>query len=177
MDFPVNLRLFGRPCLVVGGGTVARRKARALARAGARVTVVAPEVRFRGCHVLLRRFRASDVDGTFAVIAATGDAGVNRRVHAACLRRGVPVNVVDVPELCTFTVPATLRRGDLTIAVSTNGRSPALSREIRLELERLYPRAFAAIVRRLGTVRAAVPAGAGRQRLMKRLAKRAIAAR
>src|SRR5262245_53427186 len=105
MDYPVNLKLDGRRALVVGGGAIARRKAQALRRAGARVVAVAPsfDARFPAHRLVRRAFRASDTDGAFVVVAATDDARVNRAVHAACVRRRIPVNVVDVPELCTFT--------------------------------------------------------------------------
>jgi len=169
MDFPVNLKLAGRRALVVGGGAVARRKAAALGRAGAEVVAVAP--------AFGRSFRATDVAGAFVVVAATDDARVNRAVHAACVRRRVPVNVVDVPELCTFTVPATLRRGALTIAISTNGAVPALAKAIRRELERLYPARFASIVARLGRERSRRPRGRARQRLMIRLVDGVMSAR
>lgn len=173
MDFPVNLKLADRPCLVVGGGAVAYRKARALARAGARVLAVAPsfDVRFGRFRTAKRAFRASDVAGACVVVAATDDPRVNRRVFNACARRRIPVNVVDVPELCTFTMPATFRRGELTVAISTNGASPALSRALRLVLEKMYPKRLAGLVRALRRARAARPRGGERRRLMRRLVK------
>jgi len=179
MDFPVNLKLAGRRALVVGGGAVARRKAAALGRAGAEVVAVAPAFgrSFPAARLVRRSFRATDVAGAFVVVAATDDARVNRAVHAACVRRRVPVNVVDVPELCTFTVPATLRRGALTIAISTNGAVPALAKAIRRELERLYPARFASIVARLGRERSRRPRGRARQRLMIRLVDGVMSAR
>lgn len=166
----MNLRLEGRRALVVGGGAVALRKARALARAGARVAVVAPRIGagFGRFETRRRAFRAGDVRGASVVVAATDDAAVNRRVHAACRARGIPVNVVDVPELCTFTVPAVFRRGKLTIAVSTDGEAPALAGAIRRDLERRY----AGLVERMARERRAGPAGPGRRRAMRKLARR-----
>ncbi len=115
--------------------------------------------------------RVELVDGQVVEMSPIGEP------HAACVRRRVPVNVVDVPELCTFTVPATLRRGALTIAISTNGSAPALAKAIRRELERLYPARFASIVARLGKERSRRPRGRARQRLMIRLVDGVMSAR
>ncbi len=178
MYLPVSLKVGGEPCLVVGGGPVALRKARDLLRAGARVRAVSPafDPAFRRLRVRLlrRRFAARDVGGALLVISATGDPAVNRAVWRACRRRGVPVNVVDRPELCTFIVPAVVRRGPLTLAVSTGGESPALAKAIRKELERLYPAAFGRLARTLGLARrrimVLVRPSAARTRLLQRLA-------
>lgn len=179
MYFPVSLRIGGAPCLVVGGGTVALRKARALLRAGARLTVVSPRLcsgfkRLNARH-LRRRFRAGDVHGAFLAVAATDDPTANREVHRACLRRGVLVNVVDVPELCTFIVPSVVRRGPVTLAVSTDGVSPALAKALRKDLERLYPRSLGRLARQVGRARRrilrALPPSGSRTRLLKSLAE------
>jgi len=178
MYFPVSLDVKGAPCLVVGGGRVALQKARALLKAGARVTVVSPAIcpalkRLDARH-LRKRFRAADVEGAFLAVAATDEPDVNRAVHRACVRSGVLVNVVDVPELCTFIVPAVVRRGPVTIAVSTGGRSPALAKAIRKDLERLYPRSLGRLATRIGRARRrilrALPASPARTRLLKGLA-------
>lgn len=156
MFYPAFLDLRGRPCLVVGGGPIARRKALSLVRAGAKVFVVAPEISagFGRCTLIRRRFRPSDVKGMALAIGATDDPGAQRKLWEVCRRRNVPVNVVDVPELCTFIVPSVFRRGPLAIAISTGGGSPALSKAIRLELERLYPAGLAKWVSRLKRDRA-----------------------
>jgi len=135
MYYPLMLKVKGEACLVVGGGAIALQKARALRRAGADVTVVSPRftpawARLR-VRRLRRRFRAGDVAGCVLVIAATDDPGVNRAVAAACRKRSIPVNVVDVPELCSFIVPSILRRGPVVIAVSTGGQSPSLAKALR----------------------------------------------
>ncbi len=176
VDFPINLKLDGRRALVVGGGPIAYRKAQALAQAGAEVVVVAPRIdaRFRRFRKLQRTFKPSDVDGACLVVAATDDATVNRQVFRACARKQLPVNVVDVPDLCTFTMPATFRRGGLTVSFSTNGGSPALARELRLRLERIYPKQLGAVLRSLAQARASMPASAERRHLMKRLARAAV---
>jgi len=142
-SYPVCLCLQGEPCLVVGGGGVGERKALDLLAAGARVTVVSPEFT-PGLAELAARGRLTCVPGPFApehlegmalVIAAAGDPDANRAVAAAARQRRLPVNIVDAPELGTFIVPATVRRGHLTIAVSTGGASPALARQVRRQLE------------------------------------------
>lgn len=127
---------------MVGGGTLAAHKARALLRAGARVRVVSPRLGpgisalRRAGRVTVRRraFRDADLDGCALVIAATDEAAINRAVYRGSRRRHLPCNVVDQPALCTFIFPSVLRRGDLVIAVSTGGAAPALSRRLRLEL-------------------------------------------
>lgn len=160
MYYPVFLDLAGEPCLVVGGGEVARRKARALLRAGARVTAVSPRFvpGFRKLRVVKRRrrFRAGDVRGTALVVSATDDPAVNRAVFRACRRRRIPVNVVDVPGLCSFIVPAVVRRGPVVVAISTGGTSPGLARALRRELERIFPVTLGPLARKLGKARSRI---------------------
>ena len=177
MYFPVSLKVKDAPCLVVGGGRIASQKTRALVQAGARVTVVSPTLvpslkRLSPKH-LRRQFRETDVRGVFLVVAATDDPAVNRGVHLACVRHGILVNVVDVPELCTFIMPAIVRRGPVTLAVSTGGRSPGLAKAIRKDLERLYPRSLGRLARELGRARGrilrALPPSPARTRLLKGL--------
>lgn len=144
--YPIFLDLKGRPCLVVGGGEVAQRKVASLTEAGARVRVVSPsltpELRSLAENGEIehqpRPFSSGDLQGVFLAIAATDDPKVNRQVAEAARRAGVLVNVVDEPSQCDFIVPAVLRRGELVIAVSTGGLSPALARRVREELERSF---------------------------------------
>jgi siroheme synthase-like protein len=143
--YPVVLRLTGKPCLVVGGGSVAQRKVEGLLAAGADVTVVAPEVEpglaaLAGVTVERRPYRASDVDGRWLVIAATGDRGVQQQVFDDGERAGVWVNAADDPARCAFYLPAVLRREPVIVAVSTQGRSPALAAWVRDRVARLLPR-------------------------------------
>lgn len=159
--YPISLNLSGRPCLVVGGGGVAERKAEGLRQAGALVTVVAPEAgpalrasADRGELVWrFDRFRPDHVDGCAVCIAATDDTELNQLVAAEARRRGVPVNVVDRPELCDFEVPAVVRRGRFQVAVSTGGASPLLAARVRRELEERYGPEFASVTAALGEVR------------------------
>ncbi|MEW6660399.1 MAG: bifunctional precorrin-2 dehydrogenase/sirohydrochlorin ferrochelatase [Thermodesulfobacteriota bacterium] len=141
--YPVFVLLAGKPCLVVGGGNVAARKVQDLLQAGARVTVVspalAPALTALAGQGTIRHlqgdFQEEQVAGMALVIGATDDMAVNARVSAAAKERGIWVNIVDQPELCTFIVPAQVRRGDLTLAISTGGASPALARKLREDLE------------------------------------------
>lgn len=179
--YPLFLDLTERWCVVVGGGRVAARKAEALLEAGARVRVIAPRAHpglqalaDSGRLVLLRRpYRAGDLRGCVLAIAATDDSAVNRAVYAASIRRGIPCNTVDQPALCTFIAPAVMRRGDLVIAISTGGASPALVRRLRRDLEaRIGPEyaAFVDLLRQARVrLRAALPDSSARKRALYRL--------
>jgi precorrin-2 dehydrogenase / sirohydrochlorin ferrochelatase len=114
------LDLTGRSCLVVGEGAMAREKVDGLAASGATVTRVAPDA-----------YRAEDLDHVWLVVAATSDDALNRRIYAEANERRVFCNVADVPELCSFILPALHRRGPITVAVSTAGASPALAQHLR----------------------------------------------
>lgn len=140
MQYPVNLVLDGRACLVVGGGAVARRKVEGLLACGGRVRVVAPRIdaelaALPGVACEERPWRPGDVDGMWLVIAATDDPAVNRAVYEAGERAGIWVNGADDPANCSFTLPSVVRRGDLQLTVSTGGRSPALATWLRRRLE------------------------------------------
>jgi precorrin-2 dehydrogenase/sirohydrochlorin ferrochelatase len=144
--YPIFTVIDNKPCLVVGGGAVGERKVHDLLAAGARVTVVSrtltpalAALASRGeIRYLPEDFSAARVEGMALVLAATDDPEVNARVSAAARDRAIWVNVADDPELCTFIVPALLRRGDLTLAVSTGGASPALARQVREELQQHF---------------------------------------
>ncbi len=141
--YPIFAVIEHKPCLVVGGGQVGARKVHDLLTAGARVTVVSrtltselAAMASRGeIRHLPEDFQEAQVEGMALVMAATDDPGVNARVSAAAQSRSIWVNVADDPEYCTFIVPAQVRRGDLTLAISTGGASPALARQIREELQ------------------------------------------
>ncbi|HEY0520577.1 MAG TPA: NAD(P)-dependent oxidoreductase [Ilumatobacteraceae bacterium] len=139
-DYPIMLDLRGVSVVVVGAGRVAARKVEGLVRAGAEVTVVAPEVDDAvsaiASTVIARRYRSSDLDGAKLVITATNDTAVNAAVAADATARGVWVNSADDPVNCTFTLPAVARDGAVTVAVGTGGSSPALASHLREEIER-----------------------------------------
>lgn len=160
-QYPINLIIEGRPCLVVGGGEVAARKVRELIRCGAVVTVVAPEIcdelaaiaEEGGVTALRRAVEEGDLRDAHLVVAATDDLEVNRWVseRAECAR--ALVNVVDQPDLCQFTAPAVVRRGRLTIAISTNGRAPALAKHLRRELSTTFGPEWEEVVEALNAYR------------------------
>ena len=153
-SYAVFLALQGRKCVVVGAGDVGERKIDGLLDSGAEVVVIGPEatseVRARARDGRIawidREYAAGDLDGAFLAIAATDDREVNKRVAEEAAERRVLLNVVDDPELCTFTAPSLLKRGDLTVAISTNGRSPAMARKVREDLEGRFPENYGDLV-------------------------------
>lgn len=179
MYYPVMMKVKGESCLVVGGGSVALQKARALKRAGADVTAVSPEFSpaFRRLRVrrVQRGFRDADVRGRVLVVAGTDSPKVNQAVYKACRRRGIPVNVVDVPELCSFIVPSIVRRGPVVVAISTGGQSPPLAKALRKQLEKILPRSLGTTARRLGAARRRIlrilPPSPARTRLLRGLVR------
>jgi uroporphyrin-III C-methyltransferase/precorrin-2 dehydrogenase/sirohydrochlorin ferrochelatase len=158
---PIFVDLDGQPVVVIGGGNVAERKIETLLEAGARVTVVSPEVTDlvarraeEGCLTLRPRpYRTGDLQGARLAYAATSDAEVNQAVRQEALDSRIWLNAIDQPDLCDFITPAIVRQGDLTIAVSTNGRCPALARQIREDLERQFGPEYAEEVERRGRLR------------------------
>jgi precorrin-2 dehydrogenase / sirohydrochlorin ferrochelatase len=159
--FPMFLKLNGKQCLIVGAGTIGEPKIAGLLETGARIRVVAldasPKVH-EWAHegrieLKLRAFSADDLTGIFLAVVATNSRSLNQRVYDEAQRRGVLCNVVDVPDLCDFFYPAVVRRGDLQIAVSTNGQSPSLAQKIRQQLEKQFGPAYAKWVAELGETR------------------------
>jgi len=164
--YPIVLDLEGRACLVVGGGVVAARKAAGLLDASARVTVVSPRLA-PAVRSLVddgrarwwpREYAAGDLSGFALVMVATADRAVNAQVVADARARGVWVNCADDPEHCDFALPSVLRRGLLTVAVSTGGASPAVARRVREELEAMLPPEYAALTEAMADARRALRA-------------------
>jgi precorrin-2 dehydrogenase/sirohydrochlorin ferrochelatase len=159
--FPILLKLKAKKCVVVGAGKIAAGKAAGLLTSGARVVVIGPRAaewirsQARAGKVIWhrRRFTVADVEHAFLVIAATNSNATNEAVFRACTERGVLCNVVDDPEHCDFFYPAVVRRGPLQIAISTDGRSPALARRLRIELERQFGAEYGAWVEQVGQMR------------------------
>ena len=151
------LDLEGRSCLVVGAGPVGLEKASGLVECGAQVTVVAPHavagLAALGVEWLEREYEPADLEGRFLVVAATSHEELNRRVFADAEARGLLCNVADVPELCSFILPAVHREGPVAIAVSTGGASPALAQRIRGEVAARYGPDYAELARLLRAVR------------------------
>jgi precorrin-2 dehydrogenase/sirohydrochlorin ferrochelatase len=159
--FPMFMKLEGRSCLVVGAGTVGEPKINSLVTAGASVRVVAlhataavAEWAQAGAITWeARAFNSADLDGTFLVIAATNSSDVNAAIFHQARQRNILCNVVDDPEHCDFYYPAVVRRGDLQLAISTKGQSPALAQRIRRELEMQFGPEYGAWLEELGRAR------------------------
>jgi siroheme synthase-like protein len=141
--YPILLNVQGKKCLVVGGGNIALRKVQMLVEHGANVEVVSrtfcPELsrlaKDGAIRAIHRDYKAEDLDDSFVAIIATDDSEVNEMVATEARRMGILTNVVDKPDSSDFIVPSYFRHGDIIVAVSTSGRSPALARKIRGELE------------------------------------------
>ncbi|HEX6099109.1 MAG TPA: bifunctional precorrin-2 dehydrogenase/sirohydrochlorin ferrochelatase [Thermoanaerobaculia bacterium] len=159
--YPIYLDIENRDVIIIGGGNVCARKAETMMKYGARVTVVSPEFTGEiegwareGCLALKRKtYDASDLDGANIVIASTDDQSVNEQIAADCRARRIPVNVVDVTPLCEFIVPAIIESGSIQIAVSTGGKSPALARTLKEDLQRTIGPEYAEVNDVLGTLR------------------------
>jgi siroheme synthase-like protein len=142
--YPLLLNIQGKKCLVVGGGEVALRKSQMLLEHGAIVEIVSPAfcaelnelVKAGAVRAIHNDYKTEDLNDALLVVAATDDARINEKVAAEARRTGILVNVVDNPDISDFIVPSYFRHGDIIVAISTSGKSPALARKIRGELER-----------------------------------------
>jgi len=161
IDYPILLRLHGRRCVVVGGGKVAARKVKSLLECGATVKVIAPELtpelvrlaKNEKLQYIGRAYRKGDLKGALLVIGATDSEATNRRIWAEAAKQGMLVNIVDRPELCSFTLPARINRGPVTVAISTGGASPALARRLREILEEVIGPEFGKLADLMGALR------------------------
>ena len=159
--FPVFMDLRDQQCLVVGGGTVARRKAEALMRSGAKVRLVAPKISLElktlvlehQGEVLVRAFQSADLDQMMLVIAATDDEATNQQVSSLAIQARLPVNVVDQPALSSFITPAVVDRSPVVVAVSSGGRAPVLTRLLKARIESFVPAAWGRLAQLVGGYR------------------------
>jgi siroheme synthase-like protein len=159
--YPIFVEMQGRRCVVIGGGREAQRKVEGLLAAGAKVTVVAPELTPALQQMLDqeeiehidREYQDGDVEGYEVCMVATDDGAVNAEVSAEGKRRGVWVNAADDPPNCDFILPAIIRRGSITLAASTGGASPALARRLREELDAYLTEEMPALADLLADVR------------------------
>lgn len=141
--YPAFLDITAKRCLVVGGGKVAERKVAMLLQFNAHVTVVGPVItrtllkldNERKIEYFQRTYTAKDLDNTALVFACTNNSIINNKIKTEAARKKIPVNVVDDPDLCDFIVPSIIRKGDLTIAISTSGELPLLSKKLRQKIE------------------------------------------
>lgn len=163
--FPMFIEMKDLPVLVVGGGQVALRKVETLCSFGARITVVSPCFCDGFCNecgsgtkleLLRRRFIPEDLDGIKLAVAATADAAVNRLAAEECRRRNIPINVVDVPQLCDFFFPAVVKRGELTVGICSGGGAPAFSGRLKEYLDNRLPPDLEWDLRRLAARRKSV---------------------
>jgi len=159
--YPIHLDIQDRNCLVVGGGGVGTRKVKTLLKCGAKVTVVSPEISDRlqnlaqSARLTLkpRPYRTEDIEGMFLVIGASDDETLNRQISSDAERRNTLCNIADRPEKCNFILPSILRRDDLVITVSTSGRSPALAKKLRKNLERRFGPEYGDFLKLMGAIR------------------------
>lgn len=159
--YPVCLDINGRNCLVVGGGGVGTRKVRGLLQSGAKVTVVSPDVSKaltilaveKKIRLFERAYKTNDLEGQFLVIGATDNEVLNRQIYVDAEKRNMLCNIADRPQACNFILPAVIRRGDLSIGISTSGKSPAFARFLRLKLEQEYGMEYASLLDLMGTIR------------------------
>jgi siroheme synthase-like protein len=159
--YPAYLKVKDKKCVVIGGGEVALRKVKSLLEHGAYVEVISPEISNelnelveKGLVTLKgRRFQPGDLKGAFIAVAATDNNQVNMQAATEAREQSVPVNVVDDPEHSDFIVPSTINRGDVVIAISTGGKSPALARKIRTRIEQDIGEEFAALALLIEDVR------------------------
>lgn len=159
--YPVNLNIDGQKCLVVGAGKVGTRKVNTLLECGAVVTVVSPEATealqaLKNTEKIVfekRGYRTSDLKGMFMVIGTTDDEALNRRIYADARQQHKLCNIADRPELCNFILPSIVNRGDLVIAISTSGNSPAFAKKLRKDLEKEFGDEYGDFLRLMGAVR------------------------
>jgi precorrin-2 dehydrogenase / sirohydrochlorin ferrochelatase len=184
--FPIFLKLAARPCIVIGGGNLAESKIDSLRAAQAKVRVIAPAVGSRIAELaaageiewLQRKYVSGDLAGYFLVVAATNDPSVNRSVYQEAVESNVLCNAVDDPPFCDFYFPSVVRRGDLQIAISTAGASPALAQRLRKEINAQLPLDVGDWVTDLGNLRREVtqmePLNEERRLLLHQLAQREV---
>jgi precorrin-2 dehydrogenase/sirohydrochlorin ferrochelatase len=184
--FPIFLKLTARPCLVIGAGHLAESKIESILTAQGKVIVIAPEASAKirdlsasgEITLHLRPFAPGDVKGHFLVVAATNDPAVNRAVFSEATENGVLCNAVDDPPFCDFYFPSVVRRGDLQIAISTAGASPALAQRLRKEINAQLPLDTGDWLADLGNLRrevvAAEPLNESRRLILHELASREV---
>jgi uroporphyrin-III C-methyltransferase/precorrin-2 dehydrogenase/sirohydrochlorin ferrochelatase len=159
--YPVFLKMDHQPILIVGGGRVAEQKINSLLETKPDITVIAPEispaimklVEEEKVNLRQREFRDSDMDEFFIVIGATDDRKTQEKIYSEARSKGIQVNIVDVPELCTFYLSSVFQKGDLKIAISTNGKSPTLGKIIRDKIRNEFSNGYPELLERLGEIR------------------------
>lgn len=157
--FPFFIDLKYKKCCIIGGGVIAFRKIEALMEFEAEITVIAPyfcdDIRKleNRLHLIQKTYTEKDIEDAFMVIAATDDPGVNSAVSEACRQRNIPVNVVDEMDKCSFLFPAYVKRGPITIGITTSGRSPVIAGHIKNSIKNQLPDYYVDLVETLGEFR------------------------
>ncbi|MFQ6082865.1 MAG: bifunctional precorrin-2 dehydrogenase/sirohydrochlorin ferrochelatase [Candidatus Aminicenantia bacterium] len=159
--YPIFLKLDKKRCAVIGGGKTATRKVKTLLEAKAKVTVISPKltkelkelVENGSIEVIKRRYKEGDLDKYFLIFGATDSKEINKIIVKEAKKKKILCNIIDDPSNCDFYVPSTYTQGDLKIAISTNGKSPALARKIREELSNFYGKEVALFLNLLGSLR------------------------
>ncbi|MFT8314526.1 MAG: bifunctional precorrin-2 dehydrogenase/sirohydrochlorin ferrochelatase [Clostridium sp.] len=159
--YPIMLNVKGKKCGVIGGGKVAYRKITTLLECGAEVLVISREI-IQDIKMLVNENKViylednydfKYISDSYLVYAATNEKDINEKIYKQCNEKNILVNVVDEPDICNFIVPSKIKRGDLTIAVSTNGKSPMLAKKIREDLEQIYDDKFEIFLDIMGQIR------------------------
>jgi precorrin-2 dehydrogenase/sirohydrochlorin ferrochelatase len=159
--YPINLDIKSRKVLVVGGGGVGSRKVKTLLSCGARVTVVSHEVSAQlqalaasgEIRLEQRSYQSDDLDDMFLVIGATNDEKLNRQISSDAEQLNTLCNIADRPEVCNFILPSIVHRDDLVITISTSGKSPALAKKLRKDLEKQFGEEYGKLLRLMGAIR------------------------
>lgn len=159
--YPVFLDIKGKKCIVIGGGEVAARKAERLLDCGAQVLIISPDLAPELAEMkeknvinhIAAQYSDNLIDGAVLIIGATDDEKTNDQISLDCRNKGIPVNIVDDPQKCDFILPSLMQRGDLAIAIGTGGKSPALARHLREELESKYGKEYEIFLNILGNLR------------------------
>lgn len=159
--YPMMMKLWGRPCVVIGGGKVAERKVASLLEAGGEVTLISSVltprlsslVKAELIRQIPRQYRKGDLAGAFLCVVATNDRTLQKQVAQDAREEGVLANIVDSEESCDFLVPSYFRRGDLVVSISTGGKSPALAKRIRRDLEERFGWEYEALLKVLSSLR------------------------
>ena len=168
MDYlPVFINLRQKPCLVVGGGDIALRKVNLLLKAQAKIKCISPEFcsglielsRENSLDLIEKRFESSDIDNQSVIIAATDDDKTNAMVSSLAHESGIPIYVVDSPDLSSFIMPSIVDRSPIVIAISSAGKAPVLARIIRAKLETIIPSAYGNLAEIAGEYRQKVHRG------------------
>jgi precorrin-2 dehydrogenase/sirohydrochlorin ferrochelatase len=159
--YPINLNIKDRKCLVAGGGLVALRKVRRLVECEARIRIISPQIESQlaeiaqkeNIQILYRKIRSDDFNDAFIIFAATNDTKINIAISKWAQQKNILCNIADQPDKSDFTLPSIIERGDLNITISTNGKSPALSKYLRKRLQNEFGQEYAALLNMMGKLR------------------------